>query len=104
MAQEIEQQHGVTMIPIPWEYADEMVYEGLEKAKSHGRSGGLENFDEIRSVVSTARQKIQQHPIYSKLNSEAVRQGAWRELSRRLLDEAELRCYLVLDDVARARS
>ncbi|TMB65690.1 MAG: hypothetical protein E6J54_24860 [Deltaproteobacteria bacterium] len=102
MAQEIEQQHGVAMILIPWEYADELVYEGFEKAKSHGRSGGLENFHEIRSVVSTARPKIQQHPIYSKLNSEVVREGAWRELSRRLLDEPEFRFWILDDDFAQS--
>ena len=43
MAQEIKKQHGVTMISVPWEYADRMLYESFEKAKAAGRSG-LENF------------------------------------------------------------
>ena len=95
MAQEIKKQHSVTMIPVPWEYADSMLYEGFEKAKSAGRSG-LENFHQLRSIVNTAKPKAQDHPVYRRVNSPEVREGAWRELSRRLLDEPEFR-FWVLD-------
>src|SRR5262249_13763795 len=84
MAQEIKKQHDVTMISVPWEYADSMIYEGFEKAKSAGRSG-LENFHQVRSILSAAKPKAQDHPIYRRVNSAEVREGAWRELSRRLL-------------------
>ena len=95
MAQEIKKQHGVTMISVPWDYADSMIYEGFEKAKSTGRSG-LENFHQLRSILSTAKPKVQDHPVYRRVNSAEVREGAWRELSRRLLDEPEFR-FWVLD-------
>jgi hypothetical protein len=95
MVQEIKKQHGVTMISVPWEYADSMIYEGFERAKSTGRSG-LENFHQLRSILSTAKPKAQDHPVYRRLNSAEVREGAWRELSRRLLDEPEFR-FWVLD-------
>ena len=101
MAEEIKEQHEVTMISVPWEYADELIYEGFEKAKSQGR-GGLEHFHEIRSVVNTGKPKVQQHPIYAKLNSDLAREGAWRELSRRLLDEPEFRFWILNDDFAHA--
>jgi hypothetical protein len=94
MAQEIKKQHRVTMIAIPWEYADSMLYESFEKAKAAGRSG-LENFHELRSIVSTGNPKAQEHPVYRRLRSEDVRQGAWRELSRRLLDEPEFRFWIL---------
>ena len=97
MAEEIEQQHDVTMIPVPWEYADQTVYEGYERAKARGQSD-LENFHEIRSVISTGKPKEQPHPIYQKLNAENVREGAWRERSRRLLDEPELRYWILTDE------
>jgi len=95
MAQEIKKQHGVTMISVPWDYADSMIYEGFEKAKSTGRSG-LENFHQLRSILSAAKPKVQDHPVYRRVNSVEVREGAWRELSRRLLDEPEFR-FWVLD-------
>jgi len=97
MADEIKEQHGVTMISIPWEFADQIIYEGYEKAKARGQTG-LENFHKIRSIVGTGKPKEQIHPIYKKLDAEQAREGAWRELSRRLLDEPELRYWILTDD------
>jgi hypothetical protein len=100
MSVEIKEQHGVTMISVPWQYADEMLYEGFEKAKSLGRSG-FENFHELRSIVNTGKPKVLGHPVYSRFNADLVRDGAWRELSRRLLDEPELRFWILEDDFVR---
>lgn len=97
MSQEIKQQHDISMISIPWEYADKVLYEGFERAKSLGRSG-LENFHELRSILTTGKPKLDDHPAYSRLNSEEAREGAWRELSRRLLEEQELRFWILDSD------
>ncbi len=94
MAQEIKKQHGAAMISVPWEYADEVVYAGFEKAKSLGQTG-LENFHELRSFVNTAKPKTQDHPVYQRLKADEVREGAWRERSRRLLDEPELNFWIL---------
>ncbi len=101
MADEIKRQHEVSMISIPWEYADQIMYEGYEHAKARGQSG-LENFHEIRSVIATGKPKEVSHPIYEKLAAEEARDGAWRELSRRLLDEPELRYWILTDDWVQA--
>ena len=97
MTEEIKEQHGVTMISVPWQYVDETLYAGFEKAKALGQSG-LENFYELRAIVNTGKPKVQEHPIYSRLRSDVVRDGAWREQSRRLLDEPELRFWILEDD------
>lgn len=97
MADEIKQQHGISMISIPWEFADQIVYEGYERAKARGQSG-LENFHEVRSIIATGKPKEQAHPIYRRLDVDQAREGAWRELSRRLLDEPELRYWILTDD------
>jgi hypothetical protein len=97
MADEIKRQHGVTMIDVPWAYADRIIYEGYEKAKARGQSG-LENFHEVRSIFGSGKPQAAAHPIYSKLDPEQVRDGAWREQSRRLLDEPELRYWILTDD------
>ena len=101
MADEIKQQHGVTMIAVPWAYADQVIYEGYEKAKARGQNG-LENFHQIRSILGVGKPKETAHPIYGKLNAEQVRDGAWREQSRRLLDEPELRYWILTDDWVQA--
>lgn len=97
MADEIKQQHGVTMIAVPWEFADRIVYEGYERAKERGQSG-LENFHEVRSIIAMGKPSEAAHPIYGKMDAEQARDGAWREQSRRLLDEPELRYWVLTDD------
>ena len=97
MAQDIKEQHDVSMISIPWEFADQMIYQGYERAKARGQSG-LENFHELRSMLATAKPKEQPHPIYQRLDATQARDGAWREQSRRLLDEPELRYWILTDE------
>jgi hypothetical protein len=95
MADEIKTQHNITMISVPWEYADAVIYDAYEKAKASGR-GGVEHFHELRAIINPNKPARQQHPVYRKLDAGSAREGAWRELSRRLLDEPELQ-YWILD-------
>jgi hypothetical protein len=95
--QDIKERHEVTMIPIPWQFADQRIYEGYERAKAAGQ-GGLEDFHELRSLIASGKPRAAPHPIYEKLDATEARQGAWREQSRRLLDEPELRYWIVADD------
>ncbi|MGE5306900.1 MAG: hypothetical protein ACM3TN_26645 [Alphaproteobacteria bacterium] len=95
MAEEIKTQHNITMISVPWEYADAVIYDAYEKAKASGR-GGLDHFHELRAIINPDKPTRQEHPVYRKLDAGSAREGAWRELSRRLLDEPELQ-YWILD-------
>jgi hypothetical protein len=100
MTDEIKQKHGVSMIAVPWEFADRIIYEGYERAKARGPSGqsDLSDFHEIRSVVGTGKPKAVAHPVYQKLGTEDFRDGSWREQSRRLLEEPELRYWVIVDE------
>jgi hypothetical protein len=100
MAREIKDKHGIEMISLPWEYADQMLYAGYEKAKAQGRSG-FENFHELRAVIGAGKPKQQEHPIYRRLNADDVIGGSWREQSRRLLEEPELRFWFLDEDWVR---
>ncbi|MFQ5684036.1 MAG: hypothetical protein ACE5HC_12275 [Candidatus Binatia bacterium] len=97
MGQEIKENHGVTMITIPWEYGDQILYEGFEKAKGVGRSE-VESFPSLRSLFTQSKPKPVPHPVYDRLSSEGVRSGAWRDLSRRLLDEPEFHPWVLDED------
>lgn len=100
MMQDIKEKHGITMISVPWEYADQILYEAFERAKAMGR-GGLEDFSSIRTIFNPTKPKALPHPIYGRLASDEVRAGAWRELSRRLLEEAEFRFWILDEDWVR---
>jgi len=96
MAEEIKKNHGVTMISIPWEYGDQILYEGFEKARALGR-GELE-FPSLRSIFNASKPKPLSHPVYDCLSTDDVHSGAWRELSRSLLDEPEFRPWVLDED------
>ena len=95
--QELKEKHHVSMISIPWEFADWAIHEGYEKAKARGQAG-LEHFHELRALVAAEKPKEQAHPIYQRIVAEEAREGAWRDQSRRLLDEPELRYWILTDD------
>ena len=97
MTDKIKREHGISMIAIPWEFADQIIYDGYEKAKARGQSG-LENFHQIRSLIRTGKPPAVSHPIYEKLGTADLRDGPWREQSRRLLDQPELRYWVIIDD------
>jgi len=96
-AQAIKESHGIQMIAAPWEYADQMLYESYEKAKSLGQ-GATEHFFSLRAAFNPLKPKPAPHPIYSRLSADGVRSEAWRERSRRLLDEPEFRFWILDDD------
>lgn len=96
MAEEIKKNHGVTMISIPWEYGDQILYEGFEKARTLGR--GELDFPSLRSIFNASKPKPLSHPVYDCLSTDDVHSGAWRELSRRLLDEPEFRPWVLDED------
>ena len=96
-AQTIKETHGVSMIAVPWEYADRMLYEGYEKAKTLGQ-GETEHFLSLRSVFNPLKPKPAPHPIYTRLTADGARDDSWRERSRRLLDEPEFRFWILDED------
>jgi hypothetical protein len=101
MIQEIKEKHGVTMVSIPWEYGDRVLYEANERRKTLG-DGSVENFSSLRAVFTSARPKELAHPVYDRVSSEEARSGAWRELSRQLLDEPEFRPWILDEDWVRS--
>ena len=101
MVQEIKAQNGATMITVPFEYADRELYDGYERARARGQTG-LDNFHELRSIIATGKPREQPHPIYEKIDRNEARAGAWRETSRSLLDEPELRYWILTDQWLKA--
>lgn len=97
MTQDIRKNHGITMISIPWEYGDKILYEGYEKAREMGRSG-LESFSSLRAVFNPTRPRPLEHPVYNHFSIDEIRSGSWREQSRRLLDEPEFRMWVLDED------
>ena len=94
MIEESKQKHQISMVSVPWEYVDRLLYEGFEKAKAAERKG-LEEFTSFRSVFTIGKPKAGSHPVYRILDSASVRTGAWRSLSQRLLEETEFQSWIL---------
>ena len=94
---DIKDKHRVTMINIPWEYADFVLYEAYEKSKGLGRSE-LEQFPTLRAHLNLAKPSPRTHPVYDDINVEEVRSGQWCESSQKLLEESELEPWVLDED------
>ncbi len=97
MVADIKEKHGITLIPVPWDYVDWVLYEAFEKAKGSGREG-LEQFLQIRAHMNLAKPSSRPHPVYDHLNTLDARSGAWRESSQKLLEEPEFRTWVLDED------
>lgn len=90
---EIRESGGVALAPVAWEYADRMLYEAHEKAKSLGQGAG--EFPSMRAAFNQTKPRELPHPIYARLSPEEALAGDWRARSRRLLDEPEFRFWIL---------
>lgn len=100
MAGDIKAKHGITMISVPWSYADRLLHAAYEQAKKAGRADP-EQFVSWRAILNLPVPKDAPHPIYDKIRMndlDEVRAGAWREDSKRLLAAPELQPWLLDED------
>jgi hypothetical protein len=97
MISEIKEKHGVTMITIPWDYGDLILYEGYEKARGSGRPG-LDQFTSLRAYFSTAKPGPRRHPVHDHIEEGEIQSGPSREASQKLLEEPELQSWVLDED------
>jgi hypothetical protein len=97
MSEEMKQSQGFTMIPVPWAYADQALYEAFEQAKAGGRAD-VGQFPAMRQAFNAAKPSASDHPIYARLNLEDIRSGVWRNLSGKLFEEREFESWILEKD------
>ncbi|HEY6199719.1 MAG TPA: hypothetical protein VI231_13995 [Candidatus Binatia bacterium] len=95
-AEEIQKNGGLPMAPVPWEYADGILYDAYEKAKAAGQKTA--QFSSMRAAFNATKPREVEHPVYSRLAKESAQTEDWRSQSRRLLDEPAFRFWLVDED------
>ena len=95
-AAEMQKNGGLPMAPVPWEYADGILYDAYEKAKSAGQKTA--QFSSMRAAFNATKPRAVEHPVYSRLMKDSAQTEDWRSQSRRLLDEPAFRFWLVDED------
>ncbi|HEY1269735.1 MAG TPA: hypothetical protein VGH16_20920 [Candidatus Binatia bacterium] len=95
-AAEIQKNASLPMAPVPWEYADGILYNAYDKAKGAGQKTG--QFASLRAAFNATKPREVEHPVYGRLPKDSAQTEDWRSRSRRLLEEPAFHFWLVDED------
>ncbi len=89
---------GVSVTPVPWEYADWLVHEAYQKvADSPGE--GVADYPRLRTHLAAARPVPRSHPIFDLVDAGSIDTTALSEIPEKLLEEPEFRTWFVEKDL-----
>ena len=94
MMEEMKAQVGVSVTPVPWEYADWLVHDAYQKVKDTPGEG-VADYPVLRSRLATAKPAERAHPVFDAMNAEGIEATSVSEVSDKLLEEPELRTWFV---------
>ena len=89
---------GVSMTPVPWEYADWLVHEAYQKV-TESPGEGVGDYPRLRTHLTAARPAQRSHPIFDLVDAAGIDSTTLSETSEKLLDEPELRTWFVEKDL-----
>ncbi len=94
MMEEMKAEVGVSVTPVPWEYADWLVHDAYQKVKDTPGEG-VTDYPVLRSRLTTVKPAERAHPVFDAMNAQGVEAVALSEVSDKLLEDAELRTWFV---------
>ena len=89
---------GVSVTPVPWEYADWLVHDAYQKVKD-SPGEGVTDYPRIRTHLTAAKPAQRSHPIFDLVGVEDLDATALSETSEKLLEEPEFRTWFVEKDL-----
>ena len=89
---------GVSMTPVPWEYADWLVHEAYQKV-TESPGEGVTDYPRIRTHLTAARPAQRSHPIFDLVDADGIDSTTLSETSEKLLEEPELHTWFVEKDL-----
>ena len=89
---------GVSMTPVPWEYADWLVHDAYQKV-TESPGEGVTDYPQIRTHLTAARPAQRTHPIFDLVDAAGIDSTTLSETSEKLLEEPELRTWFVEKDL-----
>ncbi|MCY4486407.1 MAG: hypothetical protein OXF11_04745 [Deltaproteobacteria bacterium] len=94
MMEEMKAAVGVSVTPVPWEYADWLLHDAYQKVKDTPGEG-VADYPVLRSRLTTAKPAERAHPVFDTMNTESIEATALSEVSDKLLEEPELLTWFV---------
>ena len=89
---------GVSMTPVPWEYADWLVHEAYQKV-TESPGEGVGDYPRLRTHLTAARPAQRAHPIFDLVDAAGIDSTTLSETSEKLLEEPELHTWFVEKDL-----
>ena len=94
MMEEMKAQVGVSITPVPWEYADWLLHDAYQKVRDTPGEG-VADYPVLRSRLATAKPAERAHPVFDAMNVEGIEATSLSEVSDKLLEEPELHTWFV---------
>ena len=98
MMEGVKAQHQASVTPVPWEYADWLMHEAYRKTKGPPGEGAAD-YPVLRSRLSPVKAAPRSHPVFDRVDADAVGFPAPSEVSEKLLEDPELRTWFVEKDL-----
>lgn len=98
MMEGVKAQHQASVTPVPWEYADWLMHEAYRKTKGPPGEGAAD-YPVLRSRLSPVKAAPRSHPVFDRVDTDAVGFPAPSEVSEKLLEDPELRTWFVEKDL-----
>ncbi len=98
MMEDMKAQLGVSMTPVPWEYADWLVHEAYQKV-TDAPGEGVADYPRIRTHLTAVKPAQRAHPVFDFVDADGIDSAALSEASEKLLEEPELRTWFVEKDL-----
>ena len=98
MMEDMKAQLGVSMTPVPWEYADWLVHEAYQKV-TESPGEGVSDYPRLRTQLTAAKPAPRSHPVFDLVAAESVGSTTPSEVSEKLLEEPEFRTWFVEKDL-----
>ena len=98
MMEDMKAQLGVSMTPVPWEYADWLVHEAYQKV-TESPGEGVADYPRIRTHLSAAKPAERTHPVFDLVDADSIDSKGLSDTSEKMLEEPELRTWFVEKDL-----
>ncbi len=98
MMDDLKAQFGVSVTPVPWEYADWLVHEAYQKV-TDAPGEGVADYPRLRTHLAAAKPAQRSHPIFDLVDAGSIDTTALSDISEDLLEEPEFRTWFVEKDL-----
>ncbi len=98
LMEEFKARLGVSMTPVPWEYADWLMHDAWGKV-ADSPAEGVADYPRLRTRLTAARPVPRAHPVFDRVDADTIDATGLSETPEKLLEETGLLSWSVERDL-----